>query len=189
MDTLQWNVNGVSTRIIRRRYAKAAVCLQETHLRPAHNVSFRDCNKNRYDHVAGERAYGGTVIFVRDSVHSLAVPLQTTIQVVTGQLFTAALKFTICTVHVPPCSAPNLADLQVLLSQLPTLLILLREFNEGHHLWGSVDEGESGWVIETLITRCVFVVLNMGKPTHISCFCLDITMCSPAISALHVEVT
>jgi exonuclease III len=67
VDILQWNVNSLRTRIpeldiMRRRYAPAAVCLQETHLHPTHNTSLR--GSYQYEHEAGDKVNGGTAVFV-----------------------------------------------------------------------------------------------------------------------------
>jgi hypothetical protein len=105
-------------------------------------------------------------------------------QGVTLQLFTASLKFTICSVYLPPHTAVSLADIQDLYSQLPAPLLLLGDFSSRHHLWGSVDEDIRGWVMETLISGRN-LVLNTGEPTHTSLASgylssLSNAMCSPA---------
>jgi hypothetical protein len=130
MDILQWNVIGLHTHIpelvnIRIKYAPAAVCFQVAHLCPAHNAPLRSYTSYLYDHLPGDRANGGTAVFIHDSVRFYAVPLQTTMQAVVGQLFMVALIFTNCSVYLPPYTALSLADLQDLLSQFPTHLILL----------------------------------------------------------------
>jgi hypothetical protein len=68
------------------------------------------------------------------------------------------------------------------------LLIFLGDFHAWHHLWDSVDEDERWQVIETLMSRFHLVVLNTGDSTHVSLAsdnrsCLDLTMCSPVVSA------
>jgi hypothetical protein len=121
-------------------------------------------------------------------LHYCVVLLQNTMQAVAVQLFMAAFKFTVCNMYLPPHTDVTLANLQNLLSQLPAPLLLLGDFSVRHHFWGSANEVERGWVIETLISRFNLVVLNMGEPTHISLTfghlsCLDLTICSPAVSA------
>jgi exonuclease III len=93
MHIIQWNVNGLRTRlpeldILRTKYSPAAICLQETHLRPTHTASLRGYASYRYDHLPGERANGGTAIFIRDSVYSCQVQLQSNIQAVAVQIYT-----------------------------------------------------------------------------------------------------
>jgi hypothetical protein len=104
------------------------------------------------------------------------------------ELFTAALKFTICSAYLPPHTAVTLADLQDALSQIHAPLLLLGDFNARNHLLGNIGEDESRRVIDTSIFRGNLVVLNMGKPTYISLStrnlsCLDLAMYNPAISA------
>jgi hypothetical protein len=113
-------------------------------------------------------ANGCTAIF--KTVHSCVVPLQTIMQAVAFalQLFTAAYKFTICSVHLSPHTALSLAEQQELHSQLPAPFVLLGAFNAQHNLWNSVDEDERERVMGTLISRGNRVVLNTGEPTHIS---------------------
>jgi exonuclease III len=198
MHIFRWNVNGLRSRlreldILRMRYSLAAICLQETHLRPTHTASLRGCASYRYDHLPGERANGGTAIFIRDSVYSCQVQLQRNIQAVAVQIYTTGLTFTICNVYLQPHTPVTLSDLQDLVSQLPTPYLLLGDFNARHHLCGAVDEDERGRVLETLISRCNLVVLNTGEPTHISLAsgtlsCLDLAICSPALS-LHLTWT
>jgi hypothetical protein len=86
----------------------------------------------------------------------------------------------VCTCHPTPLLTWPISRT---LFQLPTPLILLGDFNVWHHLWGSVDEDEMWRVIQTLITRGNLVVLNILSLASGNLSCLDLTMCSPAISA------
>jgi exonuclease III len=115
MHIIQWNVNGLHSRlpeldILRMRHSPAAICLQETHLRPTHTASLRGYALYRYDHLSGERANGRTVIFIRDSVYSCQVQLQSNIQAVAVQICTTALTFTICNLYLPPHTPVTLTD-------------------------------------------------------------------------------
>jgi exonuclease III len=92
------------------RHSPAAICLQETHLRPTHTASLRGYALYRYDHLSGERANGGTAIFNRDSVYSCQVQLQNNIQAVAVQIYTSALTFTICNVYLSPHTPDTLTD-------------------------------------------------------------------------------
>jgi hypothetical protein len=98
----------------------------------------------------------------------------------------ATLTYTIYSVYLPPHTIVTLSYLQDILSQILAPLLLLRDFSAQCHLWDSVDEDERGWVIETLISRFNLVVLYTCEPhtslTSDNLSCLDLTMCSPAIS-------
>jgi hypothetical protein len=118
---------------------------------PAHTDSLRGYTSYWYDRLAGDRVNGDTAIFVWDSVHYYVVLLQRTIQTVPVQLFIVALKFIICSVSLPPHTVVTLADLQDFLSQLSAHLLLLGDLNARHHVWGSVDEGKRGQVMDTNI--------------------------------------
>jgi hypothetical protein len=54
-------------------------------------------------------------------------------------------------VYFPSHTIITSADLQDLFYQLPAPLLVLWDFSALHHIWGSVDEVEKDWVMESWI--------------------------------------
>jgi hypothetical protein len=124
-------------------------------------------NSRWFDHLAGDRVYGGIAILVWGSIHCCVVLLETTIQTVPVWLFTVAHEFTSCSMYLQRHSIGSVADLHHLLFHLLAPLLLLGDFSACHHLCSSIDK--SKWVIEALVTG-FNLVLKTGKVTHVSCF-------------------
>jgi hypothetical protein len=172
-------------------WISSILCIQETHLRSFPSLTFRGFEIYRHDHIGGERANGGTAIFVRDCVYSVSVPLHTTLHAVAVRIYLDALSFTICKTCLPPALPVADADLVLLISQLPVPFVLLGDFNAKHIVWGSDINNDRGVFIHYLSSLLNLSLLNSGANTH---FCLtsgtssalDLTLCGPGLST-HLE--
>lgn len=107
------------------------------------------------------------------------------------QISTLSLTFTICNVYFPPPSPVILTNVQDLLSQLPAHL-LLEDFSARYHPWDSGDEDKRCDILETLIFRFNFMVLNTGKHMHIfhsfgTLSCLDLEIYHLTVSCHNLE--
>jgi hypothetical protein len=173
MDNLQWNVNGFCTHIpelsvMWRRNAPEAVCLQETHLHPAHITSLRGYTSYWYNRMAGDRPNGATDIFVQNcTVLCGPTAKQCTSCCCSYTWQPSHLQSAVCVFS----HSTSLLPWQISRTYSLTFLLIFyccETSVRGTTFGGSVDEDKRGWAVEALIPRFILVVLNIGEPTHLS---------------------
>ena len=92
---------------------------------------------------------------------------------------------TLCSIYIPPSSRfPK--DLDDLVSQLPSLFILLGDFNGHNILWGSKDINDKGRIIESFIDNHGLCLYNTKTPTYLhpatgTYTSLDLSICFPTL--------
>ena len=126
------NYNEVSLLI--SEYNPSVFCFQETFLKPDDNISLKGFNIYNYVHTDCLRPSGGASIFVKSSFPQRKIDLQTELQA-TAISVTLDREITICSVYIPPFFSLNSQHLDNLLQQLPSLYILLGDFNGHNILW------------------------------------------------------
>ena len=62
----------------------------------------------------------------------------------------------------------DITELKSLINQIPTLFILLRNFNSHNSLWNSYKTDERGKQIETFINNNNIIIINDNAPTHLN---------------------
>ncbi|GFX63062.1 hypothetical protein TNCV_3161541 [Trichonephila clavipes] len=101
-------------KIFVEKYAPDLILIQETHLRPKHNINIPNYICYRNDRDTGERARGGTLILIRRNFphYNLPTPplqhIEATIVVLTPPNFN---PISIASVYVPPKSDERLFTL------------------------------------------------------------------------------
>ncbi|GFW70660.1 CCHC-type domain-containing protein [Trichonephila clavipes] len=89
--------------------------------------------------------------------------------------------------HAAPFSPVLIhTELQELIDQLPSLFILLGDFNAHHLLWGCQDVNYRVKVVEKLLTELDLTLLNDGSNTYFhsptqSFSAIDLSICSPSL--------
>jgi hypothetical protein len=92
-------------------------------------------------------------------------------------------KLTICNIYLPNQKNFHTRDIDHIIQQLPTLFILLGDFNAHNLIWGSTKSNPRGKEIEKLLDKDNIALLNDSTPTHINLAngnfsCIDLTVCS-----------
>ena len=186
---LQWNCRSIKANfeelnLLIHEKKPVAVCLQETFFKDSnkfslkyHSCYFKHCG-------SGDKASGGVVVIVNNSVPHHSVRLDSHLQAVAIRI-SLNKTITLCSVYLPPSSPLDIKKLDHLIDQLPKPFILMGDFNSHHTLWGGcLDTNDKGRAIEDFLTRQRLVLLN-GKsstyrhPATGTYSSLDLTICSP----------
>lgn len=189
---IQWNCRGIKgnyeeLKSLLYDNKPIAVCLQETLLKDSDNISFKgyDIYNKTVISPADGRATGGSSILVRkDTPHKL-INLDSPLQAVAVTISTHK-TISICSVYIPPRSAIVDKEIDNLLNQLPSPILLLGDFNAHSEIWGCNDLDDKGRKLEDLCTRHDFCILNDKSHTYIhpatgTFSAIDISICSPSI--------
>jgi ribonuclease HI len=190
---IQWNCRG-----LRANYEeiKSLLCdnnslvvaLQETLLKDTDNISFKGYNifnKTSTSEIDG-RPTGGSSILIKKDVPHEPVQLNSSLQAVALRVHLHK-TITICSLYIPPKYKLQGRELDNLLDQLPSPVLLLGDFNAHNIIWGCNKTNNRGKVIEDFITRQDLCVLNK-KDTHTylhpssgSFSSIDLSICSPSL--------
>ena len=162
------------------KYNPLAVCLQETFLKDTDNITVRGFNLYHKCQETENRASGGVSILVNENIPQSIVTLNTNLQ--------AHKTITLCSVYLPPRNHFNFnpKDLQNVIDQLPSLCILMGDFNGHHTLWGCEDVNNRGQQLEDLILKNDLIVFNDKSHTYFhsasgTFTSIDLTLCSPSL--------
>ena len=155
-SVIQWNCSGLRPNIdelsiLIVKDNPLAVCLQETFLKDADNITVRGFNLYHKCQETENRASEGVSILVNENVPQSIVTLNTNLQA----MVTPHKTITLGSVYFPPRNHLNFnpKDLQSVIDQLPSPFILMRDFNGHHTLWGCGDVNNRGQQLEDLILK------------------------------------
>lgn len=188
---IQWNCRGLSANrpeldILTQITNASVICLQETLLKDdKYNINnFTPHHKLGTIDTEG-RAHGGVSIFVRDSIKQYRIHLVSPMQAVAVRT-TINHPITICSVYIPPSSTCAIEDLEDLLQQLPTPIIMVGDFNAHNILWGGNKIDQRGNIMEAFITRNNLCLWNDDSFTYMhpatgSLTSIDLSLCSPGL--------
>ena len=157
------NYNEVSLLI--SEYNPSIFFFQETFLKPDDNISLKGFNVYNYVHTDCLRSSGSASIFVKSSFPQRKIGLQTELQA-TDVSVTLDREITICSVYIPPSFSLNYGHFDNLLQQLPSLYILIGDFNGHNILWGGQNNDSGGLLIENFITKNEICIMNDKSYTY-----------------------
>ena len=112
----------------------AIVCLQETFLKTNDDIIK---NHQSYNHInnTNQRALGGVSILIRNHIPQSKINLNTQLQAIAVKV-TLYRTINICSLYIPAHDAINENELNNILQQLPTPVILLSGFNSHNNMLG-----------------------------------------------------
>lgn len=187
---LQWNIRGAHSnlqelQLIVENYNPTALCLQETMQKDSNIITLR-----RYDHfflnstARDGRASGGVSLFVLKTLPHSQIDLVGNIQAVAVRL-SLHKPITLCSLYLPPSSPLCSTELDDLIAQLPTPVLLLGDFNSHSTLWGCGSLNTRGKIIEDFINNNNLCLLNNKSYTYLhpatgSLTAIDLTLCDPS---------
>ncbi|GFV84943.1 probable RNA-directed DNA polymerase from transposon X-element [Trichonephila clavipes] len=114
-----WNANGILNKISEfkifvEKYSPDLLLIQETHLRPHHNINIPNYNCYRNHRIGDGRAGGGTLILTKKNVSHYNIPtlnhIEATVVVITPQNLN---PISVISVYVPPSSDERLFTLDL----------------------------------------------------------------------------
>ena len=94
---------------------------------------------------------------------------------------------TVVSIYLPPSVQISKRELERLLSQLPTPILLLGDFNAHSPIWGDAREDSRGKIIEKLTTEHDLILLNTGQQTFMHSTyktnsAIDLSIASPSLA-------
>ena len=158
--------------------------LQETFLTSSKTPSFSGFNiltKNSLN----DRATGGVALLINKSYLFSEVHLNTPLQALAARV-TLNKVVTFCSIYLPPSDHVAKTDLINLIEQLPSLFVLLGDFNGHSPVWGNESYNRRGQMLEDLFSEMDSCIINDGSSTYIhpakvSTFALDLSICGPSL--------
>lgn len=169
---MQWNLRGYHAQL---PYLQNAVdnlqpdiiCLQETFLKPNKIVKL---GKYKFPPIRKDRTGGGVLLFIRHSIPSLPLTINSPLETTAAQLVLSNRSITICCLYLPPdfSSSTLTPNLDTLISQLPKPFIILADANAHHPSWGSPCSDSKGDCINNWLNNNDLTLLNTMEPTYLS---------------------
>ncbi len=167
---IQWNCRGIKPNLeelllLINNYEPVTICLQETKLHAHGNL-----NINTYTsylkNVTADTAHGGVAVLVHKDIPQKQIQLVTNLQAVAARV--SLFKcITICSIYLPPDQPIIESELNDLLMQLPTPILLIGDYNSHSPLWGCSYLDNKGHQIEDFLNKNTLCILNEKQTTYI----------------------
>lgn len=191
-NIVQWNCRGLKANYdeiknILYDELPSIFCLQETKINALDNITFKHytiTNKTVVSPVDG-RAIGGVSILIKSCIPHEIIKLKSKLQAVAVRT-TLHKTITICSLYIPPKQNVTDRELDSLLGELPSPVLLLGDFNAHSNIWGCKHTDNKGQQVENFLSRHDLCLLNDQSPTYLhpasgSFSSLDLSICSPSI--------
>jgi ribonuclease HI len=167
---IQWNCNGFynhyeEIKMLISYENPIVLCLQETHFKAIDSPTLRGFTI--YHESELNRAIHGVAICIKNEISSQQIQLNTHLKAVAVRIH-APKEMTICSIYIPPRTAPTEKDYEQLIDQLPTPFLLAGDFNARSPIWSEDNSCTKGKIIEKLLSKFDLAVLNTGESTHFS---------------------
>ena len=185
---IQWNCRGLRSNredieLLITKYSPAAICLQETLLKPDQIQTFKHYS---IYYKSGNHGHSGVCILVKNiSIHS-QVQYQADLQAVAVCITINDKTYTVASVYVPPSETLNELAFDRMMKSFSSHYLVLGDFNGHSHLWGANQENERRKVVEHLIDSHNLILLNDSVHTPFDTYnrtssLLDLSLCHPSI--------
>lgn len=188
---IQWNINGLKTQfeklqIIISKYSPNIICLQETNFKENYYRPIKGYNCY-YSNRVSERASGGVATYVKDTLITKNIRLQTNLEVVSVDVYYNDMNLHIINLYLPSNKLCFSTEIQNILNITSTPKILVGDLNAHNPSWGSSKTDKRGILIENIIDDNNFVILNNGAGTRLNpnsgeFSAIDVSVCDPQLS-------
>jgi ribonuclease HI len=192
MDTqifLQWNCRGLRAnideiQILTQHFQPAVFSLQEIKLSKDNPFNLRHYTHFSHNPYSSDtRPHGGVSLLIRKNIPHSQINLNTPIQAVAAAV-SCHRPISVCSIYIPPHSSVNEKDLDDLVLQLPSPVLIMGDFNAHSPVWGGDKLDTRGRMIEQFITNNNLCILNNKSFTYIhpasgSQTAIDLTICDP----------
>ena len=190
---LQWNMQGYinnfdELNLLIKERSPCALSLQETHCAyqsiPIIPKSYSGYFCNSPQNITGKQ---GIALLIKKNIPHLQININSNILTLAVQV-NLAIKFTIISIYILPKQTFSRSDLENIVNQIHTPILLCGDVNSWSVLWGSPASNHRGNVIEEFLANSDLMLLNDGSPTHFSTHNtfthIDISCCSPILYPL-----
>ena len=191
-NIVQWNIRGLRANyseleLLISTFRPVAFCLQELLITDTYTFPNRQytLQKSLPATDSNARPSGGAGVLVRNDIPHSIITFKSNLQAVACRL-SVPEPVTVCSVYLPPTSSWNYTDLLSLVSNLPSPVILMGDFNSHSTLWGCSSTNQKGLEIETFLLQSNLCLLNNKSPTYLhpatgSLSSLDLALCDPSL--------
>lgn len=190
---LQWNCRSLRAQyndliLLLSSMRPVACCLQE--LQVPKDYVFPNRQYHLYIDSASQSrndTAGGAGVLVLKTVPHRYIPITTSMQAVACRIsLHNQQSLTICSIYLPPSSHWDHSDLITLVSQLPSPVLLLGDFNAHSSLWGCPSTDSKGIEINNFLLQGNLCLMNNKQPTYIhpatgTTSSLDLSFCDPSL--------
>ena len=141
---IQWNCRGLRSNRediewLISKYAPAAICLQETMLKPEHTPTFKHYSAYYKSNIQG---HGGVCILVKNNFIHSQVHFQADLEVVAVCITINHKTYTVASVYVPTSGTLNELAFDRMIKSFSSRYLVLGDFNGHSYLWGANQENE-----------------------------------------------
>ena len=130
-------------------------------LKEPNNVTFKNYNLINKFAIEEGRGTGGNTIIINNRCPSRQIQLKTNLQAIAVSV-TLYRTISICSIYRPPRAKIEQKDLDEIVNQLPTHLLLC-DFNGHNVIWSSSDVNERGRIIGKIINKNNLYLFNDNK--------------------------
>ena len=156
-------------KLILYEHMPLAISLQETNFRNDYSPRLKDYKTFRKNRSGCIHATGGIVLFIKGSIDSEEINLNTTLEVVAAEM-TLPNKIHLCSIYLPNSQAFDTDENKDFIGQLPELFIMMGDFNSHHTCWGSDKIDQRGKIIEKVIDDNPLITIINNMNIHTSIF-------------------
>lgn len=188
LKILQWNLNGYfnnqhSLQLLINELNPCIISLQETHLK-YNQQTFPPKKYSAFFHnlPTNTTSKQGVCLFVHKSIPHRFIDINSPISAVAVEI-ELKYKLTIVSLYIPPDQKFDSSELENIITNISTPIILTGDFNSWSPSWGSPTLNSRGKLVENFIANKNLTILNDGRPTHLSTHGsfthVDLTLSSP----------
>ncbi|GFU78052.1 probable RNA-directed DNA polymerase from transposon X-element, partial [Trichonephila clavipes] len=151
LSLCSWNANGILSKLTELNIFIDLILIQETHLRPSHNINIANYTCYRNDRPTSSdnnRAFGGTLILVKNAINHFSLPtppmqtIEATIVILTPFDHD---PISIVSVYIPPNSDEYTFTIDIEnLIQTSSNCVLFGDFNAPHTAWNCNTNSSRG---------------------------------------------
>lgn len=188
LNILQWNIKGFfnnldELNVLLKEHNPNLVSLQETHVpfgsSPIVPKSYKAYFTNIESNTTCKQGIG---LLIKKNIPHKIRSINSNLQIICLEL-QLQTKFTYINIYIPPQQIIQTNDLNNIISQVDSPIIIGGDVNAWSTLWGSPITSNRGRIIEDFLLNSNVIILNDGSPTHLSTHNtfthIDITCCSP----------
>ena len=187
---LQWNINGLKTRLPRiqaliNKTKPKILALQEIKLSDISPNVFK--NFNVYKKLRTVAGGGGVCLAVHTQIPSTPIALNTVLEAVACKVHFKDLDLNICNIYFNDNADITYNNFKQLIDSIPSPKLILGDINAKHISWGSPLSNDRGLIINNVFSDVDLLTLNDGSPRYYNSFLdlyshIDISACSDNVS-------
>ncbi|GFX36391.1 probable RNA-directed DNA polymerase from transposon X-element [Trichonephila clavipes] len=178
LSLCSWNANGLlgkitELKIFTEKHSPDLILIQETHLRPSHNINIANyiCYRNdRPTSNENYRAFGGTLILIKNSIkhYSLPTPSLQTIEATIVILTPIDHDpISIVSIYIPPRSDEYTFTIDIEnLIQTSSNCVLFGDFNAPHTAWNCNTNSSRGVRLLDFVNMTNLYIVYPESPTR-----------------------